>query len=389
MFLDKINGIYIHIPFCVKKCIYCDFYSVTDLSLEEVFVNSLIKEIQLTGTCKTAENKTKVDTIYFGGGTPSTISVKNICRIIDEVCKTFSVDNNSEITIEVNPGTITIDKLSDYKKTGINRINAGVQSFNDVNLKFLNRIHSAGDAVFFIELARKSGFDNIGIDLIYCLPGQSEEMWIKDLETAVKYNLEHLSCYILTYENGTPLYTIYKKGEIIPSGETISANLFETTMNYLTSKGFHHYEISNFASSVKTRSRHNYKYWDFVSYNGFGPSAHSFDAKNNKRFWNISNLNRYITSLNNNILPVEEHESLSNEQQIMESVFLGLRKISGINIDIFNTQHKTDFNQRFRAKIRKLTSSGIITIVENHCRLTKKGILLADKVASLFVNEIE
>ena len=155
MFLDKINGIYIHIPFCVKKCIYCDFYSLTDLSLEEVFVDSLLKEIQLTAACNPDTNKTKVDTIYFGGGTPSTINAKNISRIIDEICKNFIVDKDSEITIEVNPGTISIDKLSDYRKAGINRINAGVQSFNNDNLKFLNRILLIGWLWLFSLMKRK------------------------------------------------------------------------------------------------------------------------------------------------------------------------------------------------------------------------------------------
>ena len=218
---------------------------------------------------------------------------------------------------------------------------------------------------------------------------QSEKMWLNDLKTAVKHSPEHLSCYILTYENGTPLYRRYKKGEIIPSGDTASAALFETTMDYLASNRFHHYEISNFSSSERTRSRHNYKYWEFVSYNGFGPSAHSYNATTAKRFWNVANLAQYIDALKGDILPIEDEEYLSLEQQMIEAVFLGLRKISGINIGVFNNNYTTDFNQLFKATIEELSESEIINISNNHCRLTRKGILLADKVASLFVNEIQ
>lgn len=382
------NGIYIHIPFCVKKCIYCDFYSVTDLALEDLFVTSLIKEIQLTGSSRSGTEKTKADTIYFGGGTPSTLSTKNIARIIDEIGKQFDIETHSEITIEVNPGTISAEKLSDYKKAGINRINAGVQSFNDDNLTFLNRIHSAGDAVFFIEAARKSGFENIGIDLIYCLPGQTETMWKTDLQTAVQFSPEHLSCYILTYEDGTPLYARYQKGEIIPSDDAVSAALFETTINYLESNGFQHYEISNFSSSETTRSRHNLKYWNFSPYSGFGPSAHSYNPKTSQRFWNVADINRYIDTLKKGRLPVEGDEYLSIEQQMTEAVFLGLRKISGISINDFNTRYTADFNHLFKAVINTLTGTGIIDSSAGHCRLTRKGILLADKVSSLFINEI-
>lgn len=382
------NGIYIHIPFCIKKCIYCNFYSETDLSLEDDFVNALIREIQLSGSFGSEDDIINVDTIYLGGGTPSTIKASNISRIINEIYKNYKVSSDTEITIEVNPGTISLKKLADYKKAGINRINAGVQSFNDKNLKFLNRIHSADDARFFIETARKEGFNNIGIDLIHCLPGQSEEMWIKDLKTATSYSLEHLSCYMLTYEHGTPLYTKYKKGEITPANENLSAELFETTINFLSSNGFLHYEISNFASSAKTMSRHNQKYWNFVSYKGFGPSAHSYDAKAGKRYWNTADIFNYIKLLNKNTLPVEDKEYLTNNQQIIEGIFLGLRQSSGIDINKFNKMFSVNFNLLFKNIITKLSDSNMIIIENCHCRLTPKGIMLADKITTLFINVI-
>ncbi len=384
------TGIYIHIPFCVKKCIYCDFYSVSDLTVEDAFVSALIKEIRITGELKSDGVKTKVDSIYFGGGTPSTISSTNINKILHVIYDCYNVDSDSEITIEVNPGTVSVDKLADYKQIGINRINAGVQSFNDVSLNFLNRIHSADDAVKFIESARKNSFDNIGLDLIYCLPGQSKEMWQKDLETAVHYTPEHLSCYILTYENGTPLFTLYENEKIIPIGDDLSSVLFETTIDFLASNRYHHYEISNFSSSVKTRSRHNYKYWDFISYRGFGPSAHSYETENGKRFWNVSNLDAYLKCLQNNKLPIAEKEILSLEQKMIEALFLGFRKTAGINISLFNTAFNTDFKHLFKTRIKEFTDSEIIIFTENnYCRLTRKGILLSDKVISLFVNDLQ
>lgn len=384
------NGIYIHIPFCVKKCIYCDFYSTTNLTLEDTFVSALIKEIRIAGQEKYDGIKTKIDTIYFGGGTPSTISSTNIDKIIAEISNCYDVVSDSEITIEVNPGTISAGKLADYKQIGINRINAGVQSFNEASLNFLNRIHTAVDAVNFIKSARKNGFDNVGIDLIYCLPGQTKEMWLDDLKTAVQYNPEHMSCYILTYEDGTPLYTLYKNEKITPIGDELSSVLFETTIDFLSSNRYHHYEISNFSSSVKTRSKHNYKYWDFISYRGFGPSAHSFEAENDKRFWNISNLDKYVKCLQSNRLPVAEKEVLSLEQKMIEALFLGFRKTAGINISLFNTTFNTDFKKLFKTRIKELTASKIITFTENnHCQLTRKGILLADRIASLFVNELQ
>lgn len=384
------SGIYIHIPFCVKKCIYCDFYSTTDLALEDTFVSSLIKEIRMAVQQQSDGAKTKIDTIYFGGGTPSTISSTNIDKIIQVIFDCYNVDSNSEVTIEVNPGTISAGKLADYKQIGINRINAGVQSFNEASLNFLNRIHTADDAVKFIESARSTGFDNVGIDLIYCLPGQSKKLWLEDLKTAIRYKPEHLSCYILTYEKGTPLYTLYNNKKVTPVGENLSSVLFETTIKFLSSNRYHHYEISNFSSSITTRSRHNYKYWDFLSYRGFGPSAHSFEAENDKRFWNVSNLDEYLKCLQGNRLPIKEKEILSPEQKIIEALFLGFRKTAGININLFNTRFNVDFKKLFKTRIKELTASKTITVTENnHCQLTRKGILLADRIASLFVNELQ
>ncbi len=378
------SGIYIHIPFCVKKCVYCDFYSETDLSVEGKFVEALIREIEIV----TSGDKKTVDTVYLGGGTPSAVKAESIQRILGSVRRCFDVSDAAEITIEVNPGTMSVEKLADYRKAGINRLNVGVQSFNDRHLKFLGRIHNAKEARFFIKEARKAGFKNIGIDLIYCIPGQTESLWVEDLKAAVSLTPEHLSCYNLTYETGTPLYQLYRNGAVTPSGDTISAALFEKTISYLESNGFLHYEISNFASSPETRSQHNMKYWNVISYNGFGPSAHSFNVNTGRRSWNSSNLSTYMANINSGNLSVNEEELLSEEQKIIEAIFLGLRKTDGIDIKWFNKTFHADFSNLFRSVLSDLTSSDHIIMSNNICRLSKKGLLLADNIASRFIQAI-
>lgn len=379
------KGIYIHIPFCVNKCIYCDFYSETDLDLTSKFIEGVLKEITLVSTSDETDTK-QVDTIYFGGGTPSVLPPKFINMIIEKIQHHYHVTNRAEITIEVNPGTVNPEKLTEYKQIGINRLNAGIQSFQEPNLKFLNRIHSAEDAHALIHDAEKAGFDNIGIDLMYCIPNQSDEAWRKDLKTAVNHNIDHLSCYTLTYEPNTPLYRQYEKGLIAPLDDHMTSRFFTTTMEYLGSKGFVHYEISNFARSHEKESKHNKKYWDFVPYTGFGPSAHSYNSTANKRYWNVSDLNQYLQLINNGVTPVAGSEILTPRQQMVEAVFIGLRKTAGICIDDFNKRFKQDFNTFFKAPIIQLKENQIIDMTGNRCFLTKKGLLLADRVTSMFVD---
>jgi oxygen-independent coproporphyrinogen-3 oxidase len=284
------GGIYIHIPFCIKKCDYCDFYSVADLSLEQDFVNALVKEITLTAK----QAVFPCDTIYLGGGTPSVLKPENIQKIITTIFQNFSILSDSEITIEVNPGTVNPDTLKAYIQAGINRINIGVQSFNDDNLRFMGRIHSAQDAKKSVKWAEDAGFVNMGIDLIYGLPKQNRELWIEDIEKAVNHNPAHLSCYMLTFEHGTPLDRRRIKGEFSLLNDKTAGDLFETTINFLEDKGYTQYEISNFAKTKGQRSRHNLKYWSFAPYIGLGPSAHFFMFP--KRQWNYRSLISYGVS---------------------------------------------------------------------------------------------
>ena len=324
------------------------------------------------------------DTLYFGGGTPSVLKPKNIGRIIENAYGLFNISTETEITIEVNPGTVKHEHLMGYKSVGINRINIGAQSFNDEFLDFLGRIHSSNDADLTIRGARKAGFDNIGIDLIYGIPGQTKKMWLSDLQSAIEFEPEHLSCYMLTYEKGTPLDRERRQGRFKPVAGSLLAELFETTMEYLTAHGYVQYEISNFAKNASKISRHNFKYWSFSPYLGFGPSAHS--SIEPRRYWNCRSVKKYIENIKEGRVPIEEKEILSKEQRMMEMVYLGLRKTDGIDIDAIDENLGINFRQIFAEKIKQLEEDGYILPIQpkNHCALSRKGMLFLDSIAPMF-----
>ena len=378
--MNKLAGIYLHIPFCIKKCPYCDFYSITDQSLKQPFVETLIREMQMASS-----HPFLFDTLYFGGGTPSVLKPENIGRIIENAYGLFNISTDTEITIEVNPGTVTPEKLKEYQTIGINRINIGVQSFQDANLDFLGRIHSTNDSNKTIKWARKAGFDNVGIDLIYGIPGQTKKTWLPDLREAVEFEPEHLSCYILTYEKGTPLDRERQQGRFKPASGSLLAELFETTIEYLTAHGYVQYEISNFAKNASKISRHNFKYWSFSPYLGFGPSAHSFIEP--RRYWNCRSVKKYIENVKEGRVPIEEKEILSKEQRMMEMVYLGLRKTDGIDIDVIDENLGINFRQIFADKIKQLEEDGYIFRIQpkNHCALSRKGMLFLDSIAPMFM----
>lgn len=378
--MNKLAGIYVHIPFCSKKCPYCDFYSITDQSLKQPFIEALIREMQIASS-----HPLVCDTLYFGGGTPSVLKAKNIEHIIENAYRLFNFLHDTEITIEVNPVTVTTEKLKGYHSIGINRINIGVQSFNDEILNFLGRIHSSNDADLTIRGARKAGFDNIGIDLIYGIPGQTKKMWLSDLQSAIEFEPEHLSCYMLTYEKGTPLDRERRQGRFKPVAGSLLGELFETTMEYLTAHGYVQYEISNFAKNASKISRHNFKYWSFSPYLGFGPSAHSFIQP--RRYWNCRSVKKYIESIKEGRAPIEEKEILSKEQCMMEMIYLGLRKTDGIDIDAIDEKLGINFRQIFAEKIKQLEEDGYILRIQpkNHCALSRKGMLFLDSIAPMFM----
>lgn len=382
---------YVHIPFCAQKCPYCDFYSITDSSLHAAFLDALMCEMDLKSGFAS-----EFDTLYIGGGTPSVFNAENIGRIIAAVRRSFSILQDAEITLEVNPGTITAEELGGFRQVGVNRLNIGVQSFNPENLNFLGRIHSRSDADLAGRWARDAGFENIGLDLIYGLPGQTKKAWIDDLKRALRFEPEHLSCYMLTCEPGTPMDTSRQKGRFRPLNDDKIRDLFTTTIEFLARRGYAQYEVSSFASTgsgrsgqrsfERNRSRHSRKYWSFISYLGLGPSAHSF--KEPERFWNRPDVRRYIEELAARRFPPAENEVLSRSQLMMEAIYLGLRQVEGISIDAFEEKFAVNFQQRFSDTLRGLGERGLIRSIQNRCALTRKGMLFLDSITSMLADQV-
>jgi oxygen-independent coproporphyrinogen-3 oxidase len=374
-------GLYIHIPFCRKKCRYCDFYSVSDPSLQPGFLKALQQEMRLAGA---SQPGLIFDTLYLGGGTPSALGVDAIEEIITAACRAFSFLPDTEVTVEVNPGTVDFDSLQRLRQAGANRLNVGVQSFRDRNLAFLGRIHSAIDAERVLAWSHTAGFDNIGIDLIYGIPGQTPDTWKIDLLRALDGDLSHLSCYSLTFEPGTALEGDLRRGKFRAVDEDRVAELYLQALEVLGRGGFEQYETANFARSRGRRSRHNYKYWSLSPYLGLGPSAHSFIEP--KRFWNYADVDRYIRQLDNGRRPIEESETLTREMLMTEAVYLGLRLVDGIDMSAFSDRFGIGFKEHFGARSAAFEREELLTTTGGHCRLTPRGMLLLDTIAAAFVD---
>jgi len=383
---SKPAGLYIHIPFCLRKCPYCDFYSITDLSLQTAFLDALASEMNMT-----CELDKEFDTLYIGGGTPSVLDIKAIDNIIKTANQCFTFHSNAEITMEVNPGTVTLEQLKGYRQAGINRINMGIQSFSSANLDFLERIHSAKDAKMAVKWAQKAGYENIGLDLIYGIPGQTTSSWLKDLHMAVEFHPQHLSCYMLSFEPGTPMHKNLQNSVFNPLPEHLVCEFFETTRSFLKANGYVQYETSNFAlidqsgikSAQSNTSRHNLKYWNFFPYIGLGPSSHSFIEP--QRYWNHSNVKKYIQDLSEGRLPRAGKESLNREQLMIEAVYLGLRQVKGIAVAGFDKKFGVDFRAMFTGVISDLEGKGLVKMSQNRCALTAKGMLYLDSIATQFI----
>lgn len=359
-------GLYIHIPFCRSKCPYCDFYSIASLTPAEKWLEALKKEMRMY--CLPC----KFDTVYLGGGTPSVLDTDMIDEILETARANFRFYDDMEITIEVNPGDITSEKAEGLKASGINRVNLGVQSFDDRDLSFLGRRHSSADAENACKNLRKAGFENIGIDLIYGLQGQTVEAWLKTLEKALELKPEHISCYQLTIEGKTVFKALKKKGKLCDLPEEDAESFFIKTSDLLEAGGYIHYEVSNFASGPEYRSRHNIKYWNRTPCLGLGPSAHSFDG--HKRWWNHSSVKKYLRDITAGIPPVDGSELLTEEQALLEKVSLLLRTEGGVEIkDLVLFPDAEN-------KIQELELSGHLIIREGRIVPTKKGLLVADRL---------
>lgn len=375
------KSIYIHIPFCVKKCDYCDFFSLTDLSLIPAYIKALSKEIK-----KRSDIKEKINSIYFGGGTPSLLPVKDISMLLQTIGDRFLVSRDVEITFEVNPGTINLTYLRELKNTGINRLSIGAQSFNEDKLRFLTRIHTAGQAVQTIKDAETAGFDNISMDFIYGLPFETQAMWIKELKQVLGMVPSHLSCYMLTIEPGTPLDEKLKKGLITRTDGKIMSMMFKKTAIFLTHNNYDHYEISNFSKGRQNRSRHNSKYWDMTPYYGFGAAAHSYDGKT--RSWNPKNIDTYIKDLDSGRLPVEDQEILTRNQKMMEMIMLRLRTLEGLDLAKFQTLFYDSFENIYKDILEPIFADSLGFIHDQRFALTLEGKTRLDGIVEAFAEKI-
>jgi len=367
-------GLYIHIPFCVSKCGYCSFYSISSTHLIPEFTKAISHEMAFYKFCFPS-----FDTVYLGGGTPSLLSIGQLETIFKAINKSYKIDPHAEITMEVNPGDVSLEYFQSLRSLGINRLNIGIQSFDDKLLKFLGRRHSDREAIAAIDAARQAGFDNLGIDLIYGVHDQKIPLWKKTLQKALLCAPEHISCYQLSLETGTPLHKEYTLQSINLPAEKEQLKFFQTTAAELENAGYIHYEVSNFARNDKFKSRHNQKYWQHSHYLGLGPAAHSF--LDNKRWWNKAAVKTYLKEIAAGNMPVENIETLSAEQLQLETLFLGLRTKTGIDLERYKIKYCVDLLVDKKTIIDALIKNNLVELKDGFLRPTLAGMAVADSLA--------
>lgn len=367
-------GLYLHIPFCKKACHYCDFHFSTSLKHKRSFLKALEQEIVL----RAEEFKNiKVQTIYFGGGTPSILEAKQITMLLQTIKKNYSVVKNPEITLEANPDDLTAHKIKDLAQTEINRLSVGVQSFGDQELKMMNRAHDADEVKNCLQIATQY-FDNITIDLMYGIPGLSNQVWKNNIQQALDFGVSHISSYALTVEEGTALESFIQKGTYPAVDEHLAAEHFEILVAELTQNGFDHYEISNFGRP-NFYSRHNTAYWSGKWYLGFGPSAHSYKA--GVRSWNVSNNAKYIKSLSSGQLPSTQEE-LSVKDAFNEYIMTGLRTIWGVSLEKIAQDFGEETRFCLEQQVQPFLDNGTLLLKHNQLICSQKGKFLVDGIAS-------
>ena len=368
---------YIHIPFCDHKCIYCDFYSIITSDNIQSFLKCLKKEISYYAE-KHSEDRELIS-IFFGGGTPSLMKPDYISEILENIKKNFRVNNDAEITLETNPGTVSIEKLKMFRDAGINRVSIGIQSFDNNDLKFLTRIHNSETAIRTVNEAAEVGFENISLDLIFNLPGQAKRKWIKNLEQAVHLPVKHISAYSLILERGTILNKMVIDGKVKIADEDFDAELYQTTIDLITSNGFYQYEVSNFAKPG-FECIHINAYWHYTDYFGFGTSAHSFIA--GKRWWNYSSLKMYIDKIEQSGNAVAGSEIITPEKAINEYIMLELRS-SGLNIKMFENRFGNEGRDWLKKKypyFELLKEQNFVLIDDGLIKLTPRGYAVCDEI---------
>ena len=401
-------GIYIHIPFCLRKCPYCDFYSVAEAQqgkseiegLRARFVKALCREIESGGRkygmkARTGEAR-QVDTIYLGGGTPSLLMPHELEEIMDTVRKNFELSGNAEISMECNPATASKDKLEAYRRAGVNRLSIGAQSFDDGVLRTLGRLHNSADTLRTVEEARRAGFDNISLDLMFAIPGQTDEIWENTVRRAVMLNPQHISFYSLEFMEGTPFTDRLEKGEIRETEAEADRRMYERGLEIMGKAGFIQYEISNGALGLENVCRHNMKYWGLEEYLGFGPSAHSYmtgpDGRG-IRFNNVSSIEKYLRVWEN---PEDRGQSAvealcknSLTDDVCEYIFTGLRKNAGIDLKDFRKRFGKDIREFYgedvMKELYKYAEDGFAAVTDDNIRLTVKGMNISNRIMALFV----
>jgi oxygen-independent coproporphyrinogen-3 oxidase len=385
-------GLYVHVPFCRHKCIYCDFNSYAGQDrLVASYVKALVAEIEAAGGDR--PSSVEIASIYLGGGTPTLLSPAQIGRILEACQRTYRVSPSAEITLEANPGTVDAVSLAELHWLGINRLSLGVQCLSDQTLQLLGRIHNAAEAVAAFEEARRAGFENVNLDLIYALPSQTLEQWQDTLCHVVALEPEHLSLYALTVEEGTPLYEMLAAGRLPYPDEDLAADMYQLAEEYLAREGYHHYEISNWAKAStndplpetglpRLASRHNLTYWRYYPYRGFGAGAHSFDGQTRRA--NEARPDVYINRIEAGESVVTETEPLDEATRLAEAIILGLRLTPGIDYRAFESRFGTDLSSVYSDLIKELVAAGLVESAAS-LRLTARGRLLGNEVFARFL----
>jgi oxygen-independent coproporphyrinogen III oxidase len=430
--MPELLSLYVHVPFCIRKCPYCDFFSVMDLSLVPAYVAAVCREIRLRAHRAGPWARVPAHTVYFGGGTPSLLSLDQVGQILDTLQRCFCLTAVPEVTFEVNPGTVDLKYLAGLRILGINRLSIGAQSFDPAKLRFLSRIHTRNQVKDTLAFAARAGFTNLGVDLMYALPGETSAVWHKDLETVLEFRPAHLSCYMLTLEPGTPFFASYKNGALNPCDADRRTAFFVHTAQVLESAGFIHYEVSNFAADDTVQSSHNTHYWDRGAYLGMGPSAHSFlpempaglpgpgvmsksdsgtapksrsgsEAEGKAhpgslpsicrdsgpvRSWNISDLHIWLDHLGAGRLPCSGHEILTPAQEQMEQVMLGLRQRKGIAVKNPKKEIQSLMDRLSDQGLGIFFHQGDKGTGARRFRLTRSGLTCLDSIVDAFAGQI-
>ena len=371
------TGLYIHIPFCKSRCIYCAFYSTTAEQMKQAYVDAVCREMELRKAVYEKEGKDvgkTIATVYLGGGTPSQLSPTQLQQLFDTIARHYDVSDDAEITIECNPDDVTEAFAELLRSLPVNRVSMGAQTFDDDRLQFIHRRHTSKQVTTAIQRLREKGIHNISIDLMYGFPEETLEEWEYDIQQALALNVEHISAYALTYEEGTPLYRLLEEGKVKEIDEERSLAMYDRLIDRLQEAGYEHYEISNF-SRKGWRSRHNSSYWQLVPYIGIGAAAHSYDGR--RRQWNIADINSYINHIQQGIVPAEG-ELLDKDSRYNDHVMLALRTCEGLDLSTLDSDERSYCEET----AKKFVLDGLLVKTDNHLRLSRKGLFVSDMIMS-------